>query len=304
VQIRFDVIAGFQKAFTSVAFDNNTSQHVDKYTVTDQTDTPDESQWNENVRRVIDGLGDKHIQKVVLARKSELQTSTAANPVEILRRLKENNVITYDFCFQFDDGNAFVGCTPECLFSVCGKSIYSEALAGTRLKGADADEQKKFHKELVESEKEQLEHDYVFDGIKESLSDICDSVEVAGEREVLSLSYLQHFRSRFDGQLKDGVSVNDIIHSLHPTAAVNGYPPAAAKQEIRKYESFSRGWFAGPVGWVGKDSAHFAVAIRSALFREKQISLFAGAGLVRSSKPASEWQETQNKLKQFLEVIK
>jgi len=299
-----EVVAGFQNAFAAVDFDNNTSQHADKYTITAQTDSPGESQWNENVTQIIDALDDKQIQKVVLARKLGLQTSTAVSGVEILRRLKENNVMTYDFCFQFDDENAFVGCSPECLFSVCGKNIYSEALAGTRLKGTGADEQKRYHKELVESEKEQLEHDYVFDDVKECLDDICDSVDVAGEREVVSLSYLQHFRSRFNGQLKDGVSVNDIIQSLHPTAAVNGYPSVAARQEIRKYESFSRGWFAGPVGWIGKDSAHFAVAIRSALFREKQISLFAGAGLVKSSEPASEWQETQNKLKQFLEVIK
>jgi len=297
------VIDDFLQAIDSVNFENEVSGSDNKYTVISQTDSPDQNQWKENVVSVIDGLGDRRIQKVVLARKSKLETSVPANPVEILRRLKDNNTMTYDFCFQLDDENAFVGCTPECLFSASGKDIYSEAIAGTRPIGAGAEEQKKFYKELVESKKEQLEHDYVFEDVSESLDEICDSVEVTDRRQVVSLTNLQHFCSRFSGKLKEDVSINDIIRSLHPTAAVNGYPSAAAKQEIRKYEQFSRGWFGGPVGWISKDSANFAVAIRSALLRGKQISLFAGAGIVKSSEPALEWQETQNKIKQFLDVI-
>lgn len=298
------VIEDFKKAIDSINFDDVSLRHTDKYTIKSQVDSPGEKQWNENVTRIISDMKDRHIQKVVLARKSTLQTSIPVSPLEILRRLKHNNVMTYDFCFQFDDENAFVGCTPECLFSSRGKDIYSEAIAGTRLKGTDDAEQKKFHKELLESEKEQLEHDYVFDDINESLAGICSSVEVVNRRQVVSLAYLQHFCSKFNGQLKDGVSISDIIGTLHPTAAVNGYPPAAARQEIRKYETFSRGWFAGPVGWIAKDSAHFAVAIRSALIQNDNVSLFAGAGIVESSNAASEWQETANKIQQFLEVIK
>jgi len=297
------VIEDFRKAIASVNLENENSVSVDKYTITNQADFPDENQWNENVAQIINDLDEGQIQKVVLARKSDLQISTPANPVEILRRLKKNNVMTYDFCFQFDDENAFVGCTPECLFDARGKNIYSEAIAGTRLKGIGAAEQKKYRTELVESEKEQVEHNYVYENVSESLAEICDSVEVAHRRQVVSLSYLQHFRSSFNGQLKDGISVCDIIASLHPTAAVNGYPSDEATRQIRKYELFSRGWFAGPVGWIGKDSANFAVAIRSALIAGKQISLFAGAGIVKSSVPALEWQETQNKIKQFFDVI-
>lgn len=299
----FSVIEDFKKAVDSINFDNCNSSSIDKYIITNQTDIPNEKQWNENVTQVLNDLGNHRIQKVVLARKSKLQTSTPASPVEILKRLKGNNTNTYDFCFQMDNESAFVGCTPECLFKTQNKNIYSEALAGTRLKGTDVAEQKKYHKQLLESKKEQLEHDYVFQDVNESLNKVCSEVEMAGEREVVSLSYLQHFRTGFKGQLKDAVTISDIIKALHPTAAVNGYPSAAAKNEICKYEQFSRGWFAGPIGWVGKDSAHFAVAIRSAFIQGKEISLFAGAGIVESSEPACEWQETENKIKQFLDVI-
>jgi menaquinone-specific isochorismate synthase len=239
----------------------------------------------------------------VLARRTTLQLSSQVNPIDILTRVKNKNIKTYDFCFQLTEGDAFIGCSPERLFKKQGKVIYSEALAGTRLKGVSDKEQKQFYKELTESPKEQLEHDYVFDEVKDCLNDICSRMQVTGQRDVLSLSYLQHFCSRFEGELKDGIKNKDIINSLHPTAAVNGFPRLDARREIDKYESFSRGWFAGPVGWIDRQNADFAVAIRSALVTKKQISLFAGAGLVESSDPDLEWQETENKIKQFLDVI-
>ena len=36
-----------------------------------------------------------------------------------------------------------------------------------------------------------------------------------------------------------------------------------ALAELAELEPFSRGWYAGPVGWIGDDAAEFAVAIRS-----------------------------------------
>lgn len=298
-----EIIDGFKEAVASVSFGISGCQFSDQYDVVSRVDSPCETQWNENVTQVINDLGDRRIQKVVLARKLKLETSMSVSPIEILKRVKENNIKTYDFCFQLSEGNAFLGCSPECLFEAQGGNIRSEALAGTRLKGGDALEQKEYHKQLVESQKEQLEHDYVLQDVNECLQKICDGVEVAGEREVVSLSYLQHFLTGFNGLLKDEVGTGEIIETLHPTAAVNGYPSQAAGKEIRKYESFSRGWFAGPVGWVGKDSAHFAVAIRSALIQGKEMSLYAGAGIVESSDPADEWQETENKIKQYLDAI-
>ncbi|MFC1766852.1 chorismate-binding protein, partial [Planctomycetota bacterium] len=60
------------------------------------------------------------------------------------------------------------------------------------------------------------------------------------------------------------------LRSLHPSAAVLGYPRDIAWQTLRVQESFSRGWYAGPIGWVTRDRAEFAVAIRSALLTEAQ----------------------------------
>lgn len=87
---------------------------------------------------------------------------------------------------------------------------------------------------------------------------------------------------------------------LHPTPAVGGFPREAALREIAALEPFDRGWYAGPIGWVGKDAAEFAVAIRSGLVAGDRVNLYSGAGIVPGSSPDKEWEEIENKIGNFI----
>jgi menaquinone-specific isochorismate synthase len=69
-----------------------------------------------------------------------------------------------------------------------------------------------------------------------------------------------------------------------------------ARSRIAALEPFDRGWYAGPVGWFSADEAEFDVAIRSGLLIGRTLRLYTGAGLVRDSDPAAEWDEVEHKL--------
>ncbi len=272
-------------------------------TILSRLDVPDKTAWCEMVSKVIEDLPERHINKIVLARKSILEMSHAVDPISLLAAIRKNSVNTYDFCFQLNNNDAFICCSPECLYRRDAGDIYSEAIAGTVLTGA-TDAERQYHQgKLTASAKEREEHDYVFDSVRSDLGRLCKHLDVIDERDILSLSYVQHFWSRFTGVLKDDVSTADIIEALHPTAAVNGFPREAALEEIRRQELFGRGWYAGPVGWIGRDASEFAVGIRSGRILNNEISLFAGAGIVRASDPQLEWNETEHKLSLFLDVI-
>ena len=64
-------------------------------------------------------------------------------------------------------------------------------------------------------------------------------------------------------------------------------------------EPFDRGWYAGPVGWIGQEASDFAVGIRSGLVRGQKLALFSGAGLVADSVPDEEWAEIEQKIGDF-----
>ena len=93
---------------------------------------------------------------------------------------------------------------------------------------------------------------------------------------------------------------------LHPTPAMAGVSPEVACKEIRRYESFERGLYAAPLGWIdSQGNCEFVVGIRSALIDNLSNSslLYAGAGIVPGSDPEKEFAEIQLKLQALLKAL-
>jgi menaquinone-specific isochorismate synthase len=122
--------------------------------------------------------------------------------------------------------------------------------------------------------------------------------------KVISIGNGHHLITPFEGKLKEDVSDEDILEALHPTPAVAGTPKDQALNTIRRTENFSRGWYAGPLGYVGLDWVEFVVGIRSGVVKGKELSVYAGAGIVKGSRPKDEWNEIENKISNFIKVIK
>ena len=270
--------------------------------VLSRTDTPRRDQWTTMVEQTRATMQRQSIGKIVLSRKSELTMSQPLEAGALLARLQKSGDGSYNFCFEFGR-RSFAGSSPECLYRRSGRDIYTEALAGTCGVGKTRKETEALRTELLDSAKEADEHRYVFDGILSKLEHICSRHHVLSEREVLKLSHVQHFVSRFEGHLKDGVDTAQIIEALHPTAAVGGYPQQAAVEQIRQIEHHARQWYAGPVGWLGQDADEFTVGIRSCVIDAATLTLYAGAGIVKASDAASEWAETEAKMQHFIEAL-
>jgi menaquinone-specific isochorismate synthase len=114
---------------------------------------------------------------------------------------------------------------------------------------------------------------------------------------------VQHLHRRYHGRIQHGLSDDTIISALHPTPAVCGIDSDWAKQFIRDHEGFDRGFYAAPIGYVAKNSAEFAVGIRSALYQASRLFIYAACGIVRGSVPEQEWEELNNKQKNILAIF-
>lgn len=266
------------------------------------TEVPSMSKWLDSADDIIESLRSGDMSKVVLARKILLNMPKPIDPLKILSVLSGDSAPTYDFCFQPDASAAFIGSTPETLYRSDSEMIFTEALAGTALIGDSPEQTAAFSKQMCDSQKEQLEQNIVCNDIESTLDDICSSI-TSSQRTVVKLRTLQHLCTRFKGNLKQGIGSAEIIDSLHPTAAVAGLPENLAMDRIRALETFSRGFYAGPVGYISGRDSEFAVAIRSALITGTNVHLYAGAGLISQSVSSAEWTETQNKLQQFLDIL-
>jgi len=266
-------------------------------------DIPKQQEWKDRVNRALSMLQQGQLEKIVLAKKSVFQFTEPLDALSIFGELREKYSNSFFFFFQLNPDLTFMGVSPELLYSRQGDKIYSEALAGTRPRGTNTSEDAIFEKELRNDEKEQREHRWVFDEIETNLQDICSEWSCVSREEVVKLAYVQHLQSRFQGVLKAPVTDGQILDVFHPTPAVAGIPRLSALQHIQKLENFDRGWYAGPIGWLSSEKAEFAVALRSALTFKKEALIYGGAGIVRGSEPAKEWQEIENKLKNYTNLF-
>jgi menaquinone-specific isochorismate synthase len=264
-----------------------------------RVDSPDFRGWKANVERALGAFSEGRLGKVVLARRAEMGFDGDIDATLLLEGLKEATPNCFHFYIEPESGVAFLGASPERLFSRDGSSVVSEAVAGTRPRGVSSEDDEGLRDDLLRSAKDLSEHAFVRTGIREALSPLCEELESDGDVAEMRLARGRHLRSRVSGKLRDGVTDAGLLEALHPTPAVGGHPRDGALEEIRDQEPFDRGWYAGPVGWIGAEASEFAVGIRSGLVRGRTLDLYSGAGIVSGSVPDEEWAEIEQKISDF-----
>ena len=282
--------------------DNEIWNDIQQPTVIGRCESPDQAQWGITVQQILDGIASGQLTKVVPARRVTLDLSPPLNPWRALARLKSQAGAVTLFAFQHEENSLFFGATPERLFKRTGNAVDSEAIAGTISRGTNCQQDSELAVRLLASDKDRREHELVVDFLRDTLEPLSDSVTV-GTTGVLSLPQLLHLQTSIRGAIHGNVSDADLLVALHPTPAVAGLPRKEAIELIRDTELFDRGWYAGSVGWMSRDSSEFAVAIRSVLLTGNQLILTAGAGIVDGSDPQAEWDETEQKIRSSLDIV-
>ncbi|MEW5993414.1 MAG: isochorismate synthase [Candidatus Zixiibacteriota bacterium] len=266
-------------------------------------DTPDADGWRSMVQAALRLIESSELQKIVLAKQVTLELSSDLDPINLLRNLQSATGPVYCYCFQIEPDVAFLGASPERLYARRGRDIVSEAVGGTRPRGATANEDAALANELLHSPKDLHEHRLVVEGVRQSVHQFCHAVECHPSVAVMQIESLQHLSTRLRGSLARGVTDADIVETLYPTPAVAGFPRDRALMHIRELEPFDRGWYAGPAGWIGRDAAEFAVAIRCGLLDGEKLHVYAGAGIVHGSTAESEYREVEDKIAGFTRIF-
>jgi isochorismate synthase len=261
------------------------------------------SEWMDMVANSVEKIRQGTFEKVVLARDIQLVLDDPSETFDItstLQSLRENYPGAYVFAIQRGE-SFFIGATPERLVLAQDGKIHTMALAGSVRRGEREIEDTQLGAELLQSEKNINEHVIVVTTVQEALKKHCSNVQVSATPQLLKLKNLQHLQTPITGDLIQGRCILDVMPELHPTPAVGGFPRDAALEEIRNTEKLDRGWYAGPLGWIGASGhGEFAVALRSGLVDRTKASLFAGCGIVASSDPQIEYEESWWKLQVML----
>ncbi len=266
-------------------------------------DEPDAETWRVSVDRVQAAMKAGRVEKVVLARRALMTLEKPADPLALLDGIRRSTGKCFQFCGSHGAGFAFVGASPERLYRRVGRLLDSEAVAGTRPRGGDRANDHDLEMELRSNPKEMREHQLVRNRIVHGLSALSERVESAREPGVLKLGRVQHLHTPIYAALHPSTTDADLLAKLHPTPATAGEPVAEAMALLGQLEPFDRGWYAGPVGWVGRDAAEFAVALRCGLLAQSNLILYAGAGIMPASSADAEAREIESKWAAFMNLL-
>jgi menaquinone-specific isochorismate synthase len=259
--------------------------------------------WTAKINAALDEISNGHISKVVLSRRVEKDLDESPSLQRIINKLKEDYKGCYIFAYK-KNGSAFIGASPEKLLSFNNTHIETDALAGSIKRGANDFEDSELEIKLLNDSKNLREYGEVVKFVMNAIQPFSKNINYFEKPFIKKLPNIQHLWTPIKAELNNAEDIEEIVKRLHPTPAICGTPREIALELISEIEDYPRGLFSGIIGWYNFDTqGEFAVAIRSALLKNKKLYAFAGCGIVDGSIPQEEFEETKLKLKPILSIF-
>lgn len=238
---------------------------------------------------------DGDIMQVVLSQRMTIPFN--AQPLDLYRSLRSLNPSPYMYYMDLGDHHV-VGSSPEILVRLDDNKVTVRPIAGTRPRGANEAEDLALEQDLLADPKELAEHLMLIDLGRNDAGRVSKvgSVELTDKMIIERYSHVMHIVSNVTGELNDNMSAMDVLRATFPAGTVSGAPKIRAMEIIDELEPVKRGIYSGAVGYLSwSGNMDTAIAIRTAVIKDKTLNIQAGAGIVYDSVPENEWAETMNK---------
>lgn len=234
-----------------------------------------------------------------------LSSKFSAPSVELYRQLRLLNPSPYMYYLNLGD-SAIVGSSPEILTRFDANNTATvRPLAGTRKRGSNEAEDLALEKDLLADEKEIAEHLMLIDLGRNDLGRIAKigSVKLTDKMSIERYSHVMHIVSNVECSLQDGMSAIDVLRATFPAGTLSGAPKIRAMEIINEVEPLKRNIYSGAIGYLSWHGCmDMAIAIRTAVIKDKKLYVQAGAGVVYDSVPQSEWDETMHKARALIKA--
>ena len=243
------------------------------------------------------------IFQVVLSQRFERKIEK--KPIEIYNYLRKSNPSPFMFFFNYKDFN-ILGSSPEILVRLRKGEITIRPIAGTRPRGKNNKEDRKYELELLKDKKELAEHLMLLDLGRNDVGKVAkiNSVKVTEQFKVEKYSHVMHIVSNVIGKFNNRFSLFETLLSGFPAGTVSGAPKIRAMEIIDELEKNKRKLYAGGIGYFTPNNEFdTCIALRTALIKNNKFYVQAGAGVVADSKPEKEYAETINKAKALMRAV-
>jgi para-aminobenzoate synthetase component 1 len=262
-----------------------------------------EDRYTAAVRRIQDYIRAGDVFQVNLALRQH--RALHRDPAAIYEWLRLINPSPYMGMIRLP-GLQIVSGSPELLVRLERGRVAARPIAGTRRRGFDAEEERRFRQELRENAKERAEHIMLVDLLRNDIGRIAryGSVRVDELMTIESYSHVMHLVSQVEGELAPGLDGFDVIRAVFPGGTITGAPKIRTMEIIEELEPVRRGIYTGSIGWIDyAGDMEFNIVIRTLVAKDGIGYVQAGAGIVIDSSPEREYKESLNKARALWKAI-
>ena len=260
-------------------------------------------EYLEAVNKIKNYIKEGDVFQVVLAQ--DFYSKFDLNPFDLYRAIRKLNPSPYMYFLDLEECQV-VGSSPEILVRLENDKLTLRPIAGTRKRGNDPEEDKQNEDDLLNDPKELAEHLMLIDLGRNDVGRVSEigSVKVTDKMVIEKYSHVMHIVSNVVGTLSKDLDYLDALKASLPAGTLSGAPKIRAMEIINELEPSSRGIYGGAIGYISwNGNVDTAIAIRTAVIKDKMIHVGAGAGIVADSIPENEWLECIQKSKAFVDAL-
>ena len=260
-------------------------------------------EYLEAVNKIKNYIKEGDVFQVVLAQ--DFYSKFDLNPFDLYRAIRKLNPSPYMYFLDLEECQV-VGSSPEILVRLENDKLTLRPIAGTRKRGKDPEEDKQNEDDLLNDPKELAEHLMLIDLGRNDVGRVSEigSVKVTDKMVIEKYSHVMHIVSNVVGTLSKDLDYLDALKASLPAGTLSGAPKIRAMEIINELEPSSRGIYGGAIGYISwNGNVDTAIAIRTAVIKDKMIHVGAGAGIVADSIPENEWLECIQKSKAFVDAL-
>ena len=266
----------------------------------------DETTYRSIVKKAVQAMERGEFRKVVSSRVVKRKLADDHDLLSLFEALSLKLPAAFVCLVSLPGQGAWLVGTPETLLSVRNDQLETMALAGTQWADTDGAEKEIDLRAVTWPDKIIEEQALVCQYIRQ----VFENSGVKDYRELgpqtVRAANLVHLRSEFAVDISghDASLPAAILNAIQPTSAVCGLPKQPALEFLAQHEGYQRGYYTGYLGPVNVDgTTHLFVNLRTAQIIGANAYLYVGGGLVSSSDPELEWQETVEKTKTVGSVL-
>ena len=232
--------------------------------------------------------------------------SATGNPWDAYQQLRKLNPAPFSAYLNTPFGQ-ILSSSPERFLQVKKNKIEAKPIKGTRPRSNNPITDQQQILNLQASLKDRAENVMIVDLLRNDISRVSEtgSVTVSSLFDIESYATVHHLVSTIQATLAKNKDAIDLLKACFPGGSITGTPKVRAMEIIEALEPDRRGVYCGSIGYIDfNGNMDTNIAIRTLVYNQKTIRFWVGGGIIHDSELDAEYQETFDKGKALLELLR